>query len=156
MAADHKRVIEECCDLIRFDYDAIGAYDEAIQALHEEVVRGPLTQFRADHQRHVVDLSAIVKRLGGDPPQHPGVRGVLRKTLTKMAGLLGAESVLRAMISNEEMVNKQYAKRAELTLFPDEVIQVIKKNFADEQRHLAWMQQALRERAWEKQPGAGA
>src|SRR3954467_8325728 len=112
MALETKKVIEECNDLIRFDHDAIGAYDEAIDHVQEPTIKAQLTQFRGDHERHVIDLSAVVRRLGGDPPEKPGARGIIRKTLTKVAGLIGTESVLKAMRSNEEVLNKQYANRA--------------------------------------------
>src|SRR5258706_6893754 len=114
MALPTDKIIEECNDLIRFDYDAIGAYDEAIDAIDELSLKSPLIEFRADHERHVLDLSAIVRRLGGDPPQRPGARGILRKTMTKVAGLVGVEATLRAMKSNEEVLNKQYANRTNL------------------------------------------
>src|SRR4051812_41405688 len=109
MALATDKVIEECNDLIRFDYDAIGAYDEAIDKIKEVVVTQELSRFRSDHERHVRDLSQCVRRLGGDPPERPGVRGVVRKTMTKLAGLIGTEATLRAMRSNEEVLNKQYA-----------------------------------------------
>src|SRR3982751_2422237 len=83
MALETKEIIEECNDLIRFDHDAIGAYDEAISNIAEAPIKEQLMRFRGDHERHVLDLSAVVRRLGGDPPEHPGVRGVLRKTMTK-------------------------------------------------------------------------
>lgn len=148
MALETNEVIEECNDLIRFDYDAIGAYDEAIDSIPEPILRESLIRFRSDHERHVIDLSAIVQRLGGNPPEKPGARGVLRKTLTKVAGLMGTETVLEAMRANEEVLNKQYASRANLA-FPDDVLAVIARNYNDEKRHLAWVEQQLRDRTWE-------
>ena len=148
MAISTDQVIEECNDLIRFDLDAIGAYDEAIDAVTEPMIKDQLRQFRDDHERHVVNLSQIVNRLGGEPPDRPGARGVIRKTLTKVAGMIGTESVLKAMKSNEEVLNKQYANRANQQ-FPADVLVVIQKNYADEQRHLAWVQQAISNRIWE-------
>jgi uncharacterized protein (TIGR02284 family) len=148
MALETTKVIEECNDLIRFDHDAIGAYDEAIDSVKEPLIREPLVKFRSDHERHVIDLSAIVQRLGGKPAEKPGARGVLRKTLTKVAGLIGTETVLKTMRSNEEVLNKQYANRLTLD-FPADVLAVIQRNFNDEKRHLAWVELQLREHSWE-------
>jgi uncharacterized protein (TIGR02284 family) len=149
MALSTDKVIEECNDLIRFDYDAIGAYDEAIDSVKEMSIKERLMEFRADHQRHVTELSTCVTKLGGKPVDKPGARGVIRKTMTKIAGLMGTEAILKAMKSNEEVMNKQYANRANQS-FPADVLAIIQRNFADEQRHLSWVQQALTTRMWEQ------
>ena len=151
MALSTEKVIEECNDLIRFDHDAIGAYDEAIDEIKESDIVEQLKVFRGDHQRHVTDLSQIVRRLGGTPPEHPGVRGVIRKSMTKIAGLVGTEACLKAMRSNEEVLNKQYAQRTNQQ-FPADVLQVIERNYQDEQRHLRYVEQALQSRLWEQHP----
>ena len=151
MALSIDKIIDECNDLIRFDYDAVGAYSEAIDHISEEHIRQQLIAFRGDHQRHITELSALVRRFGGDPPEMPGLRGIVRKTMTKVAGLVGTEATLRAMRSNEEVLNKQYANRSNLD-FPPEVLQLIQRNYGDEQRHLAWVIQALDLRLWEQTP----
>jgi uncharacterized protein (TIGR02284 family) len=149
MALSNDKIIDELNDLIRFDHDAIGAYDEAINAVTETTIKDHLTTFRADHERHVTELGAFVTKLGGKPATKPGVRGVVRKTMTKIAGLAGTELILRAMKSNEEVLNKAYAKEANLE-FPPAILDVVQRNLADEQRHLAWVEQALRDRIWEQ------
>jgi uncharacterized protein (TIGR02284 family) len=149
MALSTEKMIEELNELIRFDYDAIGAYNEAIDHVPETQVKDPLTRFRGDHERHVTELSAIVTRLGGKPVEKPGVRGIVRKTMTKIAGMIGTEPVLKAMKSNEEVLNKTYAHHAALD-FPRDILDVIKRNYSDEQRHLAWVEQAINTRIWEQ------
>jgi uncharacterized protein (TIGR02284 family) len=148
MALSIDKQIEELNELIRFDFDAIGAYDSAINDIKEAAAREPLVQFRGDHQRHVQNLTAIVQRLGGKPVDAPGFKGMVRKTMTKAAGLGGTELTLKAMRSNEEVLNKTYAHHLSLD-FPDDVKQVIRANYGDEQRHLAWVEQALQSRLWE-------
>lgn len=116
-------------------------------------IRDPLIQFRGDHERHVQNLSAIVTRLGGKPVDAPGFKGIVRKTMTKVAGLGGTELTLKAMRSNEEVLNKSYAHHLSLD-FPDDIKDVIRQNYGDEQRHLAWVEQALQTRLWESGVGA--
>jgi uncharacterized protein (TIGR02284 family) len=148
MAIPTKKLIEECNDLIRLDHDALGAYDEAIEKIDTPVIRSQLEVFRADHERHVVELSAIVRQHGGSPPEKAGARGIIRKTMTRIAGLMGVEPTLTAMRSNERVLTEQYQKRLSLDL-PAEVKEVIARNFGDEQRHLAWIEQAIKTRLWE-------
>jgi len=148
MPLERAKIIEELGELVRYDYDAIGAYNAAISDVKEMQIRDPLIQFRGDHERHVQELSAIVRQLGGQPPENPGVKGVIRKTMTKLVGLTGTENLLKAMKSNEEVLNKTYAHHLTLDL-PTEIIEVLRRNYGDEQRHLAWVEQALQSRLWE-------
>ncbi len=140
--------IEELNELLRFDFDAVGAYNEAIDHVKEQIIKDPLTKFRADHERHISELSAIVRKLGGKPVDRADFKGFVRKTMTRIAGLVGTESVLQAMKSNENVLNKTYAHHAQLA-FPSDILDVIKRNYADEQRHLAWVEQTLQTRIWE-------
>ena len=57
------------------------------------------------------------------------------------------------MRSNEEVLNKTYAHHLALD-FPEDVKAVIRGNYGDEQRHLAWVEQALQTRLWETGVGA--
>jgi uncharacterized protein (TIGR02284 family) len=111
-----------------------------------------LTRFRGDHQRHVCELSQIVRRLGGTAAETPDLKGVVRKGMTKIAGLVGEEAVLKAMKSNEEAINKAYNHHSTLD-FASDVLDLIKRNYDDEKRHLKWVEDALQMRIWE-QPGA--
>jgi uncharacterized protein (TIGR02284 family) len=151
MALSTEKIIEELNELIRYDHDAVGVYNAAIKETHELEVRDPLIQFRGDHERHIVELSAIVERLGGQAPKGPDLKGVLRKTMTATAGLGGTEMVLKAMRSNEEVLNKTYEHHMTLD-FPDDIKDVIHGNLDDERRHLAWVLQALANRIWEGAP----
>jgi uncharacterized protein (TIGR02284 family) len=153
MALSTAKIVEELNELIRYDYDAIGAYNSAIDDTKELAVREPLKEFRSDHERHVLELSAIVRGLGGQAAEKPDFKGMLRKTMTKVAGLGGTELILKAMRSNEDVLVKTYAHHFSLD-FPDDIKEVIRRNYGDEQRHLAWVESALQSRLWEQQPGA--
>ncbi len=148
MVLSHDKVIEELNELIRFDYDAIGAYDTAIAGIHESSAREPLILFRADHERHIVELSAIVRRLGAEPVDKPDFKGLARKTMTKVAELGGTELILKAMHSNERVLVRAYLHHQSLD-FPADIAQLVHDNFLDEERHLAWLESALQSRIWE-------
>jgi uncharacterized protein (TIGR02284 family) len=155
MALTNDEVIEECNELIRFGYDAIGAYEEAIDAISEPSLKEQLAAFLDDHERHVRELTALVMSLGGSPPEQTDGRGVIKATMMKVEGLIETELVVMAMHSNEEVLNKEYASRANGD-FPKDVLKVIQRNYGDKKRHLAWVDEYLRFRVWEQQPGAGA
>jgi len=90
MALSIKRQIEELNELIQLDHDAVGAYTEAIDAVPESALRESLLQFRSDHQRHIFDLFALVRRLGAKPAEAAEQTGGARRTVTRVAGLVGS------------------------------------------------------------------
>jgi uncharacterized protein (TIGR02284 family) len=149
MALPTEKIIEELSELIRLDQDALAAFDEAIDAIQEPALREQLTLFRADHERHVQELSTIVRGYGGAPPDHPGVRGQVRKAMTKIAGLVGAEATLEAMKANEQLAADRYDHHAALDL-PEDIREVVTRNALDERRHHAWVEDALLLRMWEQ------
>ena len=62
-----KKTVELLNDLIHLDFDAIAAYEAAIDRLHQASDREQLGRFMADHRRHTVDLSLIVRENGESP-----------------------------------------------------------------------------------------
>src|SRR2546421_12564763 len=105
-----EKIIEELNEVLQIDIDAVGAYTSAIDAIDELPIKQQLESFKADHQRHIVDLKAIIEREGGKPRSMPDLKGALRKGFTAMAGLVGCEAALKAMLSNERATNNVYAK----------------------------------------------
>ena len=150
MAEDMKKVVEKLNDLIALDRDAVAAYTEAISRIHIPALKDALSQFRGDHQRHITDLSAVVAKYGGVPRTKTDVKGFFIKGFTAITSAMGDEAALRAMQGNEMLTTSTYQKALEHT-FPAEVLALIRKNYADEQRHLAFIQDAIRMRRWEQE-----
>jgi uncharacterized protein (TIGR02284 family) len=150
---DQQRMIERLNDLIALDHDAVGAYEAAINRIDVESLRMSLREFQNDHLRHIQDLSRVVSSLGGTPRQKPDVKGFVLKGFTAITSMMGNEAALKAMQGNEKLTNRTY-EHALKEGWTDEVRTVIDRNFRDEQRHLAFIENALRTRAWEQQPGA--
>ena len=149
---DMKDVIKELNNLIQLDIDAIGAYEQAIDNVAELDVKSELTAFKADHTRHVSELSAEVRRLGGQPTERKkDVKGFLIQGFTAIRSATGTEGALKAMQSNEKLTNKNYGNAVQMN-FPVDVMQVVERGFRDEQRHLAWIESALQRRVWEGAP----
>ncbi|MEX0827508.1 MAG: DUF2383 domain-containing protein, partial [Haliea sp.] len=58
-------------NLIELDYDAIEAYDAAIERLDDAGYRQALEQFCQDHVDHTLNLSQLLRSRGGLPPEGP-------------------------------------------------------------------------------------
>jgi uncharacterized protein (TIGR02284 family) len=143
-----QKIIDELNEVLQIDIDAVGAYQTAIDSINDFEIKRQLLQFKTDHERHVTDLNGLVLRFGGDPHKRPDLRGVVRKGFTKVAGLVGIEATLRAMLSNERLTNDVYSRHVGKP-FPPDVLEVLRRNYGDEQRHFAWIETALRQRLWE-------
>ncbi|WP_375769854.1 ferritin-like domain-containing protein [Archangium gephyra] len=148
-AMDLNRMIERLNDLIALDYDAVGAYEAAINRIDVESLRMSLRGFQADHERHIQDLTQAVVSLGGTPRTKPDAKGFILKGFTAVTSMMGNEAALQAMRGNELLTNRTYRMALDEE-WSDETRAIIERNFSDEQRHLAFIESALRNRLWEQ------
>jgi uncharacterized protein (TIGR02284 family) len=137
-------VIEELNKVIHLDYDAIKAYEAAIDRLHSPSCQSRLESFRQDHIRHTQNLAAIVSEYGGEPAGQSDARSVLTQGKVVIANIVGDLGVLKAMNANERATTAIYEEAlANLATKPD-IVRVLKENLADEYRHKEWIEQALK------------
>ncbi len=140
---DKHDLIDHLRDLAQLDYDAIQAYDTAIEKIDLGAVRTQLENFRADHARHIVNLTDCIQSLGGDTPElGRDLKGVLIEGMTKLRSVSGTPGALKAMRMNEEITNKTYEKALGLELPPD-VRDVVEQNREDERLHLQYIEAAI-------------
>jgi len=139
-------------ELIELDYDAVEAYRAAIDRLTDATAKAALTEFMADHRRHINELGVRLSAMGSEPPRGPDAKRILTQGKVVIAGLFGDQAVLRAMKSNEDDTNTAYervAARSDLTL---ELQALLRRNLDDERRHRAWIVNALRTWPTEARP----
>lgn len=131
-------------DLIQLDIDAYQAYEEAIKAITETEIKKELHSFQQDHKRHITDLSALLKSLGGEPiKQTLDFKGYIIEGMTSLRSITGTEGALKAMITNEKLTNHYYHNALEYKGFTQEVRHMITQNYHDEQRHLAYIEKTV-------------
>lgn len=129
--------------LIELDYDAIEAYDAAIARVKSDDYRTQLNAFRSDHQRHVEELSRVLRDGGQKPPKGPDFKRVLTQGKVVVAGLMGDRAVLFAMKTNETDTNVAYQRATANDAVPAQVKDLLRRNLADERRHREWMEREL-------------
>lgn len=132
----------ELNDLRDLDRDAIAAYDVAIDHLRSEAFRSTLRAFRADRERHISDLARLLERLGGTAERAPGPTGAFELAVRETGGAGGDREVLLAFKAHEARARDHYRRAAAVPRDPD-VETVLRRNAADEERHYAWVTQAL-------------
>lgn len=130
-------------DLIALDYDAIEAYQAAIERVGTVTDKDQLGRFMADHQQHVTDLGALVRDFGERPQTEADFKRVLTKGKVVLAGLVNDEAVLAAMKSNEDDTNRAYERAVQQPGVPERVLAVFQKNLGDERRHREWIESRI-------------
>lgn len=140
---DRKEVIHDLNDLLQLDHDAIEAYDETLLHLDNQEWSETVAMFKRDHERHVRDLSAFVRRLGGAPKEKPHATGPLKKALVAAGSSQGDVGVLKAFRMNEIQVRAKYDRYAAKLEYPGEVSEIIRLNAQDERRHYDWVTDVL-------------
>ena len=126
-------------DLVQLDFDAVDAYQAAIDRLDNPEWRTTLASFREDHLRHTEELGEALRRLGVIPPSGGDIKSMLTQGKVVLAGLVGDEAILRAMLSNESDTNTAYERAVQ---FPDLDIGLrdsLEAALTDERRHAAWI-----------------
>lgn len=145
---DRETVINELNKLINLDYDAIAAYEAAIERLNNAEYRERLREFRDDHQRHTRNLGECLAKFGGKA----ATSGDIRKILTKGKVILGTinhdRGVLEAMRSNEDQTNRFYEEALEKLEDEPAVAGILLRNLEDERRHRLWLVSTLDEIAF--------
>jgi uncharacterized protein (TIGR02284 family) len=137
--------LEMLQDLIKLDHAAAEAYEAAIERLEDASYRTQLAEFRRDHERHIEELAPIVRQLGGEVPDSGGAKEMLTQGKVAMSSIMGDESILKAMKTNENDTNIAYERAAEKA--PLEARDIITRGLADERRHCAWILAQLGEGA---------
>jgi hypothetical protein len=137
-------IIDAIQDLIELDYDAAEAYDAAINRLDNQAYKTQLSQFKADHERHIREFSNYLRAQNEEVPDGPSGKQWLAKGKVVLANMVGDNAILMAMRSNEIDTNTAYeriAKRNDLTA---ELVILIQRGLEDEKRHKAWIESILR------------
>ncbi len=136
-------LVDTLNNLIQLDYDAIEAYEAAIDRLDSAEYKARLKQFRDDHARHTRDLGAVVTELGGTPARQGGAKSMLTRGKVMMADLMGDGAILQAMKSNEDDTNTAYERALRNAEDNAAAATKLRAGLEDERRHRAWIEQAL-------------
>jgi uncharacterized protein (TIGR02284 family) len=135
--------VEALMDLIELDFDAVAAYEAAVNRLNDPFVKDQMGQFMSDHQRHIQELSVIVRELGQVPPTGSDFKAVLTQGKVVIGGLVGDKGILSAMRSNEDDTNQAYEQALKRNDILPRAEGILKQNLADERRHRAWIEERL-------------
>lgn len=134
------KVVDHLNKLIQLDYDASLTYKDALVHVDDTFVREDLEMFLRDHERHIMELTSLIRDLGGEPiGVHRDLKGALLESVTKLRSRSGTLGALRAMRMNEKLTNRVYDREAGIYM-PPIAQAIVMENLEDERRHLAAIQ----------------
>jgi rubrerythrin len=150
----NEKTISTLKSLVQLDYDAVLAYNQALDHIDLADVHKQIADFRDDHERHITELSALLRDEGEDAPARGrDLKGFFIEGFTAVRSVTGTEGALKAMKTNEELTNRRYESALTAELSTD-ARKLVEKNFHDEQRHLRWIEKTLAERPWQAKGAA--
>jgi rubrerythrin len=138
---DFKKALQE---LLELDYDAIKAYEAAIERIKDNIFKSKLNDFKMDHQNHIVALSSLLRNHNEEVPTGPDSKQWLTKGKVVLAGLIGDKAILSAMLTNEEDTNTAYERMASRSDMWDEAKVILQNGLQDEKRHKAWLESVIK------------
>ncbi|MGF1605079.1 MAG: DUF892 family protein [Rhodothalassiaceae bacterium] len=142
MAATETDYVEALNSALLLEYNALEAYDVAIERLdHEELVT-QMRRFREDHIRHIEDLTSIVRGHGHEPHKSTGAKSMITAGKVALADLAGDKAILRAMKTNEDDTVTAYERLLGHERSLPEAAEAVRRGHEDELRHRAWMEDA--------------
>ena len=145
-----EKTIASVNGLIMLDRAAAESYEIAAGVCTVGEIKQQLRSFKADHERHANELSDWIRGHGVEPPTELGETAIIIRGYTALSSLEDRSAVL-AMRGNEELTNTAYAFELRADL-PEELVEIIGRNFEDERRHISWIREEIRARGWDHEP----
>lgn len=142
----NSKIIKVLTDLMQLDIDATYAYEQALKQIDDKTIYKNIDQFLNDHLQHIDELNLMIKKFGGNPPERSkDFKGYIIEGFTAIRSLTGTLGALNAMEGNEKITNNNYKDAIDANPdFPENVVILLKENYADEQRHLNYIQSTLK------------
>jgi rubrerythrin len=129
-------------DLLLLEHDAIAAYEQTIERLSNPSYKQTVAEFKADHDRHVRELTQLAVDIGATPHREGDAKQFLTTGKVALASIMGDSAILKAMRSNEEDTVTAYERATRHTEATPTALAIFEKAHADELRHREWMSNA--------------
>ncbi len=133
--------LDAIANLMELEYDAIEAYEVAIEKLSNQVYKDKLSEFLEDHKMHVEKLGVALRAHHVDPPEGPSMaKQWITKGKVIIANIFSDAAIMSAMLSNEIDTNTAYERINARDDKIEDILEIIKRGLEDERRHKAWLE----------------
>ena len=124
--------------LVQYEIDVIKAYEHGLRHLSDPTVFEIWSRAKADNERHVLELSEIMRALGEAPPLfRSDARGLAMDAVAEITGRMSPTRALRSAGRLARRLARRYERAMDWDL-PLEVVANLQANEADIRGHIAW------------------
>jgi len=132
--------------LLNLEQDALAAYNETISRLKTPAFIQQVTAFRADHLRHIEELSAYARQINVHIPDGTP-KAMMTKGKVIIATLMGDNAICMAMKTNENDTVTAYERAAVCDFITSELKDICERAHQDERKHREWFSNATMSKA---------
>jgi len=134
------QIVNRLVCLIKLGIDMWHAHGHALDKIVDPAIHQQFVEFRNDHEQHIKDLGAMVRMLGGTPPEFKrDWQGFLVNGITSLSTVVGQKGALEAMRINELYSGRIFAEAMHGEM-PGDVKALLDRIHKDEVRHLKMIQ----------------
>lgn len=142
MHEQDNRDIEKLNSFLRGERSAVETYNQAIEKLEDDpAIQQRLQSLRDSHSARVVELSARIRALGGQPDETSGAWGSFAKLVEGGAKLFGKSAAIAALEEGEDHGKRLYEDNLDELSEPSK--EFIRSRVMPEQRRTHDMLSAL-------------
>ncbi len=152
MALTNAEMANQLSSLVKLDIDAQYAYGRLISIIDAGSLKNQLSRCQKDHERHINQLSAVVRALDSEPPLPASHSKYQMQDFTASFNPVDWEEAFCSIKANEELTNYIYRESSVLDFTPN-IKELVARNSHDEDRHLKYIKEVLEYRLWEKEMG---
>jgi rubrerythrin len=139
-SGDLKTLLE---DYIALERDAISAYEASIERLEDPAHKAKIAEFKADHERHLRELTELATAHDAPVPAEGDMKEMLTTGKIKIADMMGQDgAILKAMSTNETDTVTAYDRAVQNEAIPTAARPIFARALEDERRHKAYMENA--------------
>lgn len=129
--------------LIHLEIDVVKCYEQALRHVDDDGLLSEIARIKADNERHILELSEVMRSLGHAPPHFVrDAKGLLMAGLAAIRAASGAEGAIKAMRGNARLLDETYEHAMNWEL-PIEVQAQLQGYQSDEKRHVEMFEQEL-------------
>jgi len=131
-------------ELVKVEYMAIAAYDQAIDETEDSRLRKQYTPFRNDHEKQARDLNNRLADIGGDPLEYGVGSGKVKAGLWgKITGLFGDAASIGGMVAGAEDGIRIYLDHLD-EVHDSKALSIIRRNLEAKQQETRWLEEQAR------------
>ena len=130
-------------DLVRVEYQAIAAYEQALGEDPEAKLRRKYNRFLRDHERQARDLNSRLVELGGEPVEPGASSGSLAAGLWgRITGMVGDKASLNGMYTGAKDGINRYLKVLD-DIADAKALGLIRRNLESKQAEIEWLDEQM-------------